>query len=84
MNDHGKGILGRMDATGEEIADAMGFAFRQAAREHKRAGNPLPTWDWENNRVVMVPPEEIQVPDEEEMDVEVRDEAAEPRNGPAE
>ena len=67
MDDHGRGILGKWDATSQEIAEAMGCAFRQALIEHKRAGNPVPTWDWEKNEVVIIPPEEIVIPDEDEV-----------------
>ncbi len=64
MSDRGKGILGNRDASHEEIRQAMGHAIRAALRDHKRAGNPVAVWDWENERVVIVPPEEIVVPDE--------------------
>jgi hypothetical protein len=66
MDNHGKGILRKRDATGQEIADAMGYAFREAAREYKRAGIPIATWDWEKNEVVIIPPDKIVVPDEVE------------------
>jgi hypothetical protein len=69
--------LGKRDATGEEIRQAMGYAFCEAARDHKRAGNPIASWDWEKNEVVIIPPEAIDVPDEEG----VRDEAVETRTG---
>jgi hypothetical protein len=65
MDDHGEGILGKRDATGQEIADAMGYAFREAAREYKRAGIPIATWDWDRNEVVIVPPEEIAIPEKD-------------------
>jgi hypothetical protein len=79
MEDHGRGILGKRDATAQEIAEAMGHAFREALIEQQRAGNPVPTWDWEKNEVVLVPPEEIAIPDEED----VRDETIETREGRA-
>ncbi len=69
--------MGKRDATGEEIRQAMGFAIREAVRDHKRAGNPIAVWDWGKNEVVIVPPEEIVVPDEDDM----RDEAVETRTG---
>jgi hypothetical protein len=77
MDEHGKGILGKRDATGQEIADAMGYAFREAAGEYKRAGIPIATWDWEKNEVVLISPEEIVIPDENE----VADEKVEARDG---
>lgn len=73
MKDHGKGILGRRDATFEEIGEAMGYAFREALKEHKRAGVPACTWDWENHRVVIVPPEEIVIPDEKDEAIEAEE-----------
>ncbi len=76
MGDHGKGILGKQDATGQEIADAMGFAYREAAREYKRSGIPIAAWDWDRNEVVIVPPEEIAIPDEDH----VMDESPETRD----
>jgi hypothetical protein len=77
MDDHGKGILGNRDATSQEIAEAMGYAFREAARKYKRAGIPIATWDWEKNEVVLIPSEEIVIPDEDD----VVDEKAEARDG---
>ncbi|HMB08421.1 MAG TPA: hypothetical protein VKP69_32410 [Isosphaeraceae bacterium] len=77
MDNHGRGILGKRDATGEEIRQAMGYAIREAVRDHKRAGNPIAVRDWGKNGIVIVPPEEINVPDEEV----VRDEADETRIG---
>ncbi len=64
MSKNGEGILANRDATDEEIAEVMGYAIEDALRAHKRAGVPIAVWDWENNRVVIVPPEEIVVPDE--------------------
>ena len=66
MSDDGKGILGDWDATGEEIRQAMGRAISAALGEHKRAGNSVAVWDSETERVAIVPPEEIVLPDEGE------------------
>lgn len=66
MNNKGRGILGRPEATTEEVREAMGEAIDAALREHKRAGVPAATWDHETNRVVLVPPEDIPVPEEAE------------------
>jgi hypothetical protein len=44
------------------IEDAMARAIRDALRRHKQAGNPVATW--RDGRVVWIPAEEIQVPDE--------------------
>jgi hypothetical protein len=67
MDDQGRGILGKRDATSDEIAKAMGYAIREAVRDHKRAGNPIAVWDWDKNEVVIVPPEEIAIPDEDHV-----------------
>jgi hypothetical protein len=69
MDDKGKGILGNWDATSEEIRQAMGHAIYMALREHKRAGIPAVTWDREHQRVVVVPPEEIVLPPEYDVEV---------------
>lgn len=42
---------------------ALRRAVRQALLEHKQAGNPIAVW--KDGRVVIVPPEEIEVPEEE-------------------
>ncbi len=64
MNDDEKGILRDWDASGAEIRQAMGHAISAALGEHKRAGNSVAVWDWETERVVIVPAHEIVVPDE--------------------
>ncbi len=79
MNENGRGILGNRDATGEEIRRAMEHAVFAALREHKRIGNPVAVWDWENDRVAIVPPEQIELPAE----YEVKAEAATARDGSA-
>lgn len=61
-----KGIAENWDATGEEINEAMGRAIYRALREHKRAGVPVATM--RDGKVVLVPPEEIVLPPDEELD----------------
>jgi hypothetical protein len=68
----GKGILGRWDATDEEIRLALGEAIYAAMREHKRAGVPAATM--RDGKVVLVPPEEIVIPEEYEQDEEPKSE----------
>ena len=65
MND-GKlrGILGDREASDEQICRASALGVRDALREHKRLGNPIVTRDHEHERIVLVPPEEIELPDE--------------------
>ncbi len=77
MDDQGRGILGNRDATSDEIAKAMGYAIREAVRDHKRAGNPIAVWDWDKCEVLIVPPEKIAIPDEDHVmdeSLETRDE----------
>jgi hypothetical protein len=88
MSDDGKGILGKRDATSEEIRQAMGHAINAAVREHKRAGHSVVVW--EDGRITVVPPEEIRVPDEdvvasEPVTIEDRPSSSEftPARGPA-
>lgn len=54
----------RQIAEAEELADAVQKAVRAAVLGHKRAGNPMA--DWRDGKVVLVPPEEIVLPEEEE------------------
>jgi len=58
----GKGILGNPDATAEEISQAMGEGIYLAMREHKRQGVPAAIMI--DGKVVIVPPEEIVIPEE--------------------
>jgi glutaredoxin-related protein len=58
-----KGILGKQDVTSEEINEAMGQGIFAALREHKRLGIPAATI--RDGKVVLVPPEEIFIPEEE-------------------
>jgi hypothetical protein len=51
-------------AHAKEIEDVLRRAVRHALLMHKRAGNPIAVW--RDNRVVIVPPEEIVVDDEPE------------------
>lgn len=51
-------------ATTEQITEAMQRGVRAALRDHKLAGRSVVVWDWENERVVAVPPDEIEVPGE--------------------
>jgi len=46
-------------ADGREIDAALARAVRKALLEHKRAGNPIAVW--QDDRVVWIPPEEIDV-----------------------
>ncbi|MBX6312603.1 MAG: hypothetical protein IRY99_06740 [Isosphaeraceae bacterium] len=64
MTDNGKGILADWDADDEAIVDVMGHVISDALRGHKRTGIPIAVWDRDQNRAVIVPPEEIVVPDD--------------------
>jgi hypothetical protein len=58
----GKGILGKPDATVEEIRLAIGEGIYAAMREHKRLGVPAVTM--KDGKIVHVPPDEIVIPEE--------------------
>ena len=49
-------------ADAERIQKVLGRAVRQALIMHKKLGNPIAVW--ENGKVVIVPPEEIVIPEE--------------------
>ena len=52
----------------EEVTARFALAVREALLDHKRAGNPIAVW--RDGKVVIVPPEEIVVwEDEEDEDV---------------
>lgn len=55
---------------GEPVTEVLRRAVRHALLEHKRAGNTVAAW--EDGRVVLLPPEEIQVT-YEEAGVQVED-----------
>jgi hypothetical protein len=42
----------------DRIVDEAGRAVEEAVRDHKRAGNPIA--EWQDGRVVLVPPEQIE------------------------
>ena len=58
----GKGILGKRDATPEEIRLAIGEGIYAALREHKRQGVPAVTM--RDGKIVIVQPEDIVIPPE--------------------
>lgn len=63
MDNNGEGILGDRQATSEQIREAWEYAALAAMREHRTSGEPVVTWDWENNRVALIPADEIALPD---------------------
>lgn len=66
MKDKGRGILGNIEnVTSDDIRQAMEAAIYDALRDHKRAGNPIAVWDWENECVKIIPPEEIVIPEDD-------------------
>ena len=50
----------------DEMIRLMGLGVRRALREHKRLGQSIVVWDHENQKVVEVPAEEIDVPDNDD------------------
>ncbi len=63
MRDEPKGSDLRTAST-EEMSDAMQEGVRSALQDHKRAGRSVVVWDWENQRVSTVPPDQIEIPAE--------------------
>jgi hypothetical protein len=63
MDNDGKGILGNPKATAEEIRQAWEFAALAAMQEHVKNGEPVVTWDWETNQVMLVPAEKFAAPE---------------------
>ena len=61
MANNGKGVLGEPEVTGEQIRQAWEHAALEAMEVHRRTGVPVTTWDWESNRIVIVPADEIPI-----------------------
>lgn len=51
-------------ASTEEITAAMQKGVQAALRDHKQSGRAVVVWDWENDRVATVAPDQIEVTDE--------------------
>ena len=64
MPDQVRDGLDLRTASVEQINTLMRQGAIQALREHKRAGHSVIVWDRENDRIVTVPPEEIEIPEE--------------------
>jgi hypothetical protein len=64
MSSKAKGILVDRNVTAEAIRQARGEAISEALRARKRAGFPAATMH--AGQVVLVPPEEVAIPDEDE------------------
>jgi hypothetical protein len=67
MSRNGNGILADGTVMAEELRQAMGEAIPEALRAHERAGIPAATMH-RDGTVVLVPPEEIAIPDEDESE----------------
>ena len=63
MNTNGKISVAERMSDGKGMAKAMGEAIREAVREHKLLGFPIVVW--KDGKVVWIPPEEIELTDEE-------------------
>jgi hypothetical protein len=61
MSNTGRSILGRWDATPEEIRQAIGEGIYLALRKHKEAGVPAVTG--RDGKVVLIAPQDIVIPD---------------------
>jgi len=63
MSSPTKGILGDWEATGAEICEVLKIAVQKALREHKKAGRSVVVWDREKDHIVILRPDQIDVPD---------------------
>lgn len=59
MEDDGRGILIRPDATPEEIRHALSQAVAHCLAEHQRAGRSVVQWDRTDDRIISVPAENL-------------------------
>jgi hypothetical protein len=66
-----RGTLDLRTATADQINQAMTLGTIEALRQHQEAGHSVVVWDREHDRIVIVPPDEITLP-----------EGSPPANGP--
>jgi hypothetical protein len=59
MTDNGKGVVGEPEVTGEQIRQAWEYAAVAAMDSHRDSGVPVTTWDWENQRIVVIPAQDL-------------------------
>jgi hypothetical protein len=61
MSDAGQSdvLVSHEESLRHPVVDAARKAVREALEDHKRAGNPIA--GWRDGRVVLIPPEEIEV-----------------------
>jgi hypothetical protein len=62
MSENGKRDLGELLRDTRLIQGAIGKAVREAVRRHKLLGQPIVAM--RDGRVVWIPPEEIEIPDD--------------------
>jgi hypothetical protein len=68
MSERPKRDIDAIFAEGTEIDRALAKAVREAIRRHKLLGNPIAIW--RDNQVVWLQPDEIEVPDEIQDEVD--------------
>ncbi len=56
-------------ATPEEINRTMARGVSQALQEHRCAGRSIVVWDREHDHAVIIPPEQIVLPDEDQAEM---------------
>ncbi|MDQ2730538.1 MAG: hypothetical protein M3Y56_02675 [Armatimonadota bacterium] len=71
MIESARNELARRFSSSQEVTRLIQKAIHAAILDHKRAGNPIAVW--ENGQVVIIPPEEIELPDLEEDELEVEE-----------
>ena len=65
MQETAKKDIGKLLDDREGMDRALARAVRQAVLQHKRAGNPVAIW--RDGKVVWVNPDEIELPDENQL-----------------
>ncbi len=58
-----KDRISEIFADNEKITKALSKAINEALLQHKKAGNPVVSW--ENGKIVLIQPEDIPVKDED-------------------
>jgi hypothetical protein len=64
MNEKTNGQVGFRVPHGKELETILRNAGRQARLMHKKLGNPIASW--QDGKVVIIPPQEILVEDDDE------------------
>jgi hypothetical protein len=64
MDDEDRGILGNLQATGDDVRQVWERAVLFAMKNHSKAGVPVASWDWDEGEVVLTPADDTPIPQE--------------------